>query len=69
MKFGKVPGGGRAGRQSSRDSAYLQLPAADRALDTIEWHFYANQRGVFGPDEALLTHLNTLGIPYVLHLP
>ena len=35
----------------------------------VEWHFFADQRGVFGPDEALLTLLQTTGRPYVIHLP
>ena len=67
VKIGKVPALGRAGRQVDRDAQYLALP--DRDLKEIEWHFYANSRGVVGPDEALLDQLLTRGIPYVIHLP
>jgi hypothetical protein len=67
VKFGKVRGDGRAGRQVGRDAEYLALPGAQ--LERIEWHFFANSRGVFGPDEALLAKLQELGIPYVMHLP
>lgn len=67
VKFGKVADGGRAARQTERDAAYLALPNAE--LERIEWHFFANSRGVFGPDEALLARLQRLGIPYTIHLP
>lgn len=67
VKFGKVHFGGRAGDQLRRDADYLALPGA--RLDRIEWHFYANSRGVFGPDEGLFGELQRLGIPYVIHVP
>lgn len=38
-------------------------------MDDVEWHFYANQRGVFSPDEELLAVLQQTGRPYVIHLP
>ncbi|VTR75280.1 Leukotoxin [Cellulomonas hominis] len=67
VKLGKVHGAGRAGRQVGRDADYL---AGGRGpLTEIEWHFFANGRGVVGPDEDLLARMTSLGIPYVIHLP
>ena len=65
VKFGKVHNAGRANVQAKRDAALI----AEGEIDEVEWHFFANSRGVFGPDEDLLSHLRSLGIPYVVHLP
>jgi hypothetical protein len=59
---------GRATRQVNADKSAVDLGGGGR-VDEVEWHFFADQRGVFGPDEALLTLLQTTGRPSVSHLP
>jgi hypothetical protein len=37
-------------------------------IDRIEWHFFASNDGLSGPDEFLLQDLIDNGIPFVIHL-
>ncbi len=38
-------------------------------IDVIQWHFFPDKTGVFGPDSGLLDELIRLGIPYKVYLP
>lgn len=68
VKFGKVKASGRATEQALRDQRAVAL-GSDGIVREVEWHFFADRRGVFGPDEVLLTLLQQTGRPYVIHLP
>jgi len=69
VKFGKVHYSGRARTQAMRDGNFLAEVADDSSFHSIEWVFYADQRGVAGPDEDLLKLLIDLKIPYRIYLP
>ncbi|WP_203666788.1 VWA domain-containing protein [Cellulomonas pakistanensis] len=68
VKHGYVDEAGRAGVQLSKDAQMVSTGAAPD-IDRIEWHFFANSDGLFGPDEFLLQDLINNGIPFVIHLP
>jgi hypothetical protein len=68
VKFGLVTKLGRAGMQVTKD-ATMVANRANPDVVSVQWDFYSNGAGLFGPDPDLLAHLVANNIPFVMHLP